>query len=225
MADSTTVTMLDALAQGATFGVASSLHCIGMCGPFAGYAGRRVTEAGLYHSGRALGYATIGGVAGMLGYGFSRSVGAGSDLAFGAALASLVFGSALLLRGILGPHGLPLPKIVGSFGASMIRPIQELPANLRAGALGVLTALLPCGVLYAAFLAAAASASPLLGSTSLVGLALGAAPALLLAQLPAGRFLRKPGPARGLALVAGATLVYRAIMAFQTGVPSCCEPT
>ncbi|MEO0480293.1 MAG: sulfite exporter TauE/SafE family protein [Planctomycetota bacterium] len=213
----------DSLVQGLAFGVASSLHCIGMCGPWAGFAGAGRSAVVLFQSGRVFGYLTLGGLAGAFGQGLAGSVGMPADLSRGAAIAAIVFGVVLLARGVFGPKVLPFGGSLGGFGQRAMRGVFSLSPTSRALALGVLTGLLPCGVLYAAFLAAASTTSPVLGATSLVGLALGAAPALVLAQWPAARFIRKPTVARVFAIVAGLTLVFRAVMTWDTGEPSCCH--
>ena len=59
------------------FGLISSLHCIGMCGPIAmmlpvdrSNPAKKVVQIMLYHIGRLSAYATLGLVFGILGKGF-----------------------------------------------------------------------------------------------------------------------------------------------------------
>ena len=59
------------------FGLISSLHCIGMCGPIAlmipvdrTNPAKKVTQIMTYHIGRLSAYATIGLVFGLVGKGF-----------------------------------------------------------------------------------------------------------------------------------------------------------
>ena len=59
------------------FGLISSLHCIGMCGPIAlmlpvdrKNEAKRVLQTFLYHIGRLTAYATLGLLFGLLGKGF-----------------------------------------------------------------------------------------------------------------------------------------------------------
>ena len=56
------------------FGLVTSLHCVGMCGPIAcglgtlaKSEGERLTAASLYHGSRLLSYGIIGAVCGALG--------------------------------------------------------------------------------------------------------------------------------------------------------------
>ena len=59
------------------FGLISSLHCIGMCGPIAlmlpvdrTNQAKKVTQIMIYHLGRISAYATIGFIFGLVGKGF-----------------------------------------------------------------------------------------------------------------------------------------------------------
>ena len=59
------------------FGLISSLHCIGMCGPIAlmipvdrTNKAKKVTQIVTYHIGRLSAYATIGLIFGLVGKGF-----------------------------------------------------------------------------------------------------------------------------------------------------------
>ena len=62
------------------FGLISSFHCIGMCGPIAMMLpvdrtnqAKKVTQIVTYHLGRLTAYGTIGFVFGLLGKGFFNS--------------------------------------------------------------------------------------------------------------------------------------------------------
>ena len=59
------------------FGLISSFHCIGMCGPIAMMLPldhqnevKKATQISIYHMGRLTAYATIGLIFGLLGRGF-----------------------------------------------------------------------------------------------------------------------------------------------------------
>ena len=59
------------------FGLVSSLHCVGMCGPIAMMLpvdrtnqAKKVTQILTYHLGRILAYSTIGFIFGLVGKGF-----------------------------------------------------------------------------------------------------------------------------------------------------------
>jgi sulfite exporter TauE/SafE len=58
-------------------------------------------------------------------------------------------------------------------------PLFAAPTGLRGYALGLLLGFLPCGLLYGALAAAAASRDPLVGAAAMGAFAAGTAPALI----------------------------------------------
>ena len=155
-------------------------HCAFMCGPLAGAAcgqdGARSRSGAAYVITRALAYTLLGALAGGAG----GLVDTFLPPAWARTLLSLLLAVGMvilavrLFRASL-PRNVPEPKLV---------PLQtKRPATLaKPMLLGALTALLPCGSLYAALLVAAATASALTGALSMFGFALGSAPALVLWQ-------------------------------------------
>lgn len=169
-----------------------SLHCAGMCGPFAAFAvipgqgdapdrGRLRLHLA-YHGGRLASYASLGALAGALG----------AALDLGGSLLGLQRGAAVLAGALMVGFGLlAMLRILG------IRLPGSAPTRLlgrwirrghslalgwsplrRALTIGALTALLPCGWLYAFVLAAAGTGSPLAGALTLVAFWLGTVPIL-----------------------------------------------
>ncbi len=59
------------------------------------------------------------------------------------------------------------------------RPLFARPVGFRGYALGLMLGFLPCGLLYGALAAAAASGDPLTGAFAMIAFALGTVPALL----------------------------------------------
>ena len=173
----------------------SAAHCAPMCGPFviAQVADRLAAvpvrhlcaltrlRSGLllpYHLGRITTYAGLGVAAAAIG-----TVAAG--LPWFSALASvLLFLAALLFA------GQALKRLVPRLGAiapvPWFAPIARRAARLDrthwSGSfmLGLLLGFLPCGLLYAALMASAASAAPALGAIAMIGFGLGTVPALVL---------------------------------------------
>jgi sulfite exporter TauE/SafE len=213
---------MTAFAEGFLFGLANSLHCAAMCGPLALFFTGRRAAAASYHAGRIAGYCAAGTAAGGLG----AWLGARSLAAPGAAIA-LVLGACLLFAAAgVGPHFARVPGLHRATAAAMRRVARWTPAS-RGAALGLLTPLLPCGLAYAAFGAAAIAGSPAGGAAVLLGFAAGGAPLLLFAQLNAGLLRRWLGPAaaarfaRGAMAAAAALLIWRAAAALGQA-PSCC---
>jgi sulfite exporter TauE/SafE len=172
----------------------SAAHCAPMCGPFvmaqvtdrlAAVPAPRLCEltrlkAGLllpYHAGRILTYAGLGAAAAWLG------TGAASLPGFRGLSGALLVAAALLFAA----QGLKrfLPRFVPHARAPWFGPVMRLASGLDRTrfsgtlALGLLLGLLPCGLLYAALTAAAASADPLRGAAAMAGFGLGTMPALM----------------------------------------------
>lgn len=175
--------------------VGGASHCSGMCGPFvlSQVAARmesvplsrmsewhRLSGAALapYHLGRATTYAALGAVA----------AGAAGLLSGGGAfrlVAGLLLGvAALVMLGMAVPRLKGL--IAGNSGESWwsrslgrwARPLFAAPTGPRGWLLGVALGFIPCGLLYAALAAAAASGDPLAGAFAMVAFAAGTVPAL-----------------------------------------------
>lgn len=204
------------------FGAANSLHCACMCGPlalaFEGGAG----GACAYQLGRAGAYGTIGVALGGLG-----GVLGASALAAPSAWVAFVLAAGLVVLATIGERGaLAIPGLGGALQRALARTRTWSPA-WRAGALGLATPLLPCGLLWAACAGASVAGSPIAGGGVMLGFALGSLPLLLLAQSQAGRIARRFGPRtvrfvqRAAMLLAAATLVWRGLAAVQGS--TCCH--
>jgi len=159
-------------------GLGGGLHCAGMCGPLmmalfsSADAASRLRFRVAYHMGRLLTYALIGLVFGLLGRGFhvagwqrAVSVVAGVLLLFGGALASRWSLDAWLVRSV------GWVKVLFRMGLGR-KTIGSLVF------LGMVNGFLPCGLVYAAGVSAAASRNPLAGALSMVVFGLGTLPLL-----------------------------------------------
>jgi sulfite exporter TauE/SafE len=140
-----------------------SLHCAGMCGPFAAFATMKDARRGpwflqaLYHGGRLLAYVALGALAG----------GLGGTLDFGATLLGLGRLAGVLTGVLLVTLGLRTPAFPGAVATA--RLVARLQAHAlraapvaRALGTGLGSALLPCGWLYA-FVAVAAGTGRVAG--------------------------------------------------------------
>lgn len=140
-------------------GLLGSLHCLGMCAPITwavpGNKQKRWRWLGgrlIYNSGRVITYAGLGLIAGLVGSTFSMA-GWQQGLSVGA--------GALMLLGVLF-FGMEVPD------KALLRPVSKLVLWVKRGiggllakkgfgaqlALGMLNGLLPCGLVYAALIAA-----------------------------------------------------------------------
>jgi sulfite exporter TauE/SafE len=178
----------------ATFlaGLGSGAHCAAMCGPLLGAAcGARATGTGrtawvrnalAYNMGRVTSYCVAGALTGALGAaGLAwRGGPAAQQLVLALMSASLVL-IAGYVAGFTGPV-----RAVERAGAMLWRRIEPgarrfLPADTpgRAFGLGLVWGWLPCGMVYAALIAALASGDPLHGAALMAAFGLGTIPSLL----------------------------------------------
>ncbi len=209
-----------------TVGVTGSVHCLLMCGPLAcaglpGVPGPERRKAVLaYQGARVAAYALVGGALGALGGGVTGVLAVSTRPYLPWVMAAALVASALEV----GKRLRPLPGL-----SQVVRGVSRWGAKFsftgRAGAMGAVTPLLPCGLLYGVFAAALASGSFGGGALVLGAFALGGLPALLGAQLQAGLWKNRPRIAafllqRAMPLVAAAVLIYRAV-GTAGGEPKC----
>ncbi|AMV20146.1 sulfite exporter TauE/SafE family protein [Planctomyces sp. SH-PL14] len=170
-------------------GLLGSSHCVGMCGGFALLVGMSTTSCRqnvaaqlVYSSGRLMTYTVLGGAAGLAG---GRLVERVPALANAPAILSLLAGLFLIGEGLFAtgvirrrrPRSGPAAACLAGplFGA-----ILRTPGFQNVFTAGVLTGLLPCGLVYA-FLSLAASTHDLLrGMTTMTMFGLGTMPLMLL---------------------------------------------
>lgn len=150
-------------------------HCSIMCGPFvlaqvadrfsAGATGRVSTALLLpYQAGRIATYALLGAIAGGLGGAFTWL----ADAPWVAPAALLIAAAGFALRGVGAIR-------IGGTGWLMGRVVH---ARLRGLGLGLALGFLPCGLVYAALVAAVGAGGALPGALALAAFGLGTLPAL-----------------------------------------------
>lgn len=186
--------------------LAGSLHCVGMCGGIvtfysgsqpatnrgSGSSGAGWTVHSTYHLARLAAYAALGAGAGQLGAAFD-GIGRHWGLA---ALGSLLASTTLVLWALpraigeqrrekllelgVGPARRPrwTTAVQERLVAIALRA-REKPPLWRAGTMGLSSALLPCGWLYAFVVLAAGAGSAEAGAALLSAFWLGTVPALL----------------------------------------------
>lgn len=171
-------------------GLAGSFHCIGMCGGIVAALAvsrghqpllARLSSQLCYNLGRITTYTLLGGLAGWLG--------ASLDLVSFKPVASwLQIGAHLfvILVGLGSALGLGLVNIsvLDGRGARWFAAPLRLAAGsgsaLAVFPLGLVLGLIPCGLVYAPLLSAAASGGPGLGAATMAALGLGTLPVLML---------------------------------------------
>lgn len=160
--------MIGFLSAAFVAGLVGSPHCIGMCGAFAVLCGGRVRDTALWHLGRMTSYAVLGALAGAFGSlipgpsWVAAAISLGLMLWFAAGLAGLVPEPRVVLPGV---------RQLGAAVAGSSSPTMRY-------AFGVMTGLLPCGLVYATLGIAVAAGSPLPGALAMVAFGLGTTPLL-----------------------------------------------
>ncbi len=176
----------------AMLGLASGLHCVGMCGGIVGAFSLKNAPArqALFNLGRISSYSLAGAAAGALG-----SAGAYAGLALPAQAALYVLANFVLVLVGLQLAGVrnPLQKLE-ALGAPLWRRLQPLAARLlpsrtplHALAAGAAWGWLPCGLVYGALAAAVFAGSPARGAAAMAAFGLGTLPWLLAAGVAAAK--------------------------------------
>lgn len=165
-------------------GMASSLHCIGMCGPLSlampggsAAGSKRYLNLLMYQSGRILTYVVIGMMAGMLGRGILL---AGYQQAL-----SVIMGLIILIAAV-GYHAGKKAKRVSFLqgfylfvNQSIFRLIRKAADPRGAFVFGMANGLLPCGMVYIAAAGSLSFGSVYYSALFMLFFGLGTLPAML----------------------------------------------
>ena len=215
-------------------------HCIGMCGPFVlTQVSNRLQKTSLenfsnfqklknlallpYHLGRITTYSLIGFFCSF----FTKNIQDFSQFKFLSAIflfaASLFFLNLFLEKNFFAKLRIALPfksitlkntaVFFGFFQPFFSKKISFLfqnPQGLRGYILGLVLGFIPCGLLYGAFLIAAAIANPLLAASGMFLFGLATFPALFFTAI-SGHILLKFSELR---IIAKAVILLNAIMLF-----------
>ncbi len=180
--------------------VLGSVHCAAMCGGFVcavSAQGRPFAAQTAWHAGRGLAYVTLGALAGALGRGLERALApTGLPHAAGVIAGAVLvlwglatLSSALGLRGKGEGAASPFTRGFGRWLGGGLRAVRDWPAGARGLAMGALTALLPCGWLWAFVASAAGTGHAASGAIVMLAFWLGTVPLLAAVGLAAGRAL------------------------------------
>ena len=175
-----------AFAVGVLFGAAGSLHCAAMCGPLVAVADGATTShargsarwrrRAAYHGGR-IGVYAAGGVIVGAGGAALESQGLGRALAVIAGLALVA--QACVAAGIAGGSGTGATWTRVTAAISRATGWLRQRGLARPGIMGALNGLLPCGLVYAALVAAGGAGGVTAALSLMIGFGLGTLPALL----------------------------------------------
>ena len=212
--------MMTTLVGALMTGLLGTPHCAAMCGAFATSCATQERPFGrtaAYHAGRLTSYASLGAVAGTLGATLQHARVVGLVLA-----ALFLFYFAARVAGLLPEVGVNLPGV-----GRAIKAARRMSGPSGGFVLGASTALLPCGLVYAALALPIVAASPLQGAGTMAMMWVGTLPALLAVALLGRRIPRANRAARyalaAALLVSGLYgLWYRAPFSADEGQSSCC---
>jgi sulfite exporter TauE/SafE len=185
-------TLLAFLALGALGGA----HCIGMCGPLVTLYADRMDASGtdpvalrqhaLFNLGRTVSYAAIGAAMGLAGATLFDAAAVLTIADPVRAASGLLVGGVILVAGVRYALGRPghldgasLPLVGGAFArvsAALVDRVDRWADGPRITVLGALHGVLPCPLLYPAFLYAFATGSPVRGGLALATLGVGTIP-------------------------------------------------
>lgn len=150
------------------FGLISSLHCIGMCGPIAMMLpvdrqneAKKVTQIITYHLGRLTAYATIGLIFGLLGRGFFLAgLQQKMSIFIGLAMIAIV----LIPEKVFSKYNFskPVYKMISRVKSSLGNQFKDRSYK-SLFTIGLLNGFLPCGMVYVALFGAIAMQSASLG--------------------------------------------------------------
>jgi sulfite exporter TauE/SafE len=164
-------------------------HCIGMCGPLvasfslAGSTQRRpfisrITPHVLYNSGRITTYSLIGGIMGLSGS-FINIAGKLANIQNSVAVLA---GVIMVLMGVSITGGGGNSSWIEKHNTSVLRAaagIRASSSSFRYYPLGIVLGLLPCGLSYSVFIAAAGTGGLFPGMLTALLFGLGTLPALI----------------------------------------------
>ncbi len=222
--------LIGIILTGITMGLASSLHCAGMCGPIAcamlrlGDAPRRpamiLAETLTTQAARITSYMVAGAAFGVFGaglYGLVNWQSAHQLMQWAAALTIMWMGLATagLVPAMAGLDRLFLP-LAGRFGMLRQGLAPSGPGQLLLG--GLLWGAMPCAMVYAALLNSLLTGSVGGGIAMMAGFGLGTVPSVTLAALGLFRLRSVTATPKGRAL-AGAGLIAAGIVSLLLTAP------
>ncbi|HPF90323.1 MAG: sulfite exporter TauE/SafE family protein [Flavobacteriales bacterium] len=190
--------MTELLATAFLLGVAGSAHCVGMCGPIALAVPSpnnafltRLGSSLLLNGGRLFTYVLLGMTIGVFGAGM-RLVGLQQVTSIAAGIALIL---SVLIPGLLerwaptGQWSMAIGRLRGALGRQLGRTAPEAIFFT-----GMLNGALPCGLVYAALLGAAAQGTVLNSAAFMAAFAMGTVPAMVLFRLSGAAMLSRLRP-------------------------------
>lgn len=163
------------------FGLISSFHCIGMCGPIAmmlpvdrNNQAKKTSQIITYHLGRLSAYAAIGLVFGLLGKGlFLAGIQQKLSIFIGVAMITVI----LIPEKVFAQYNFSKPvfKLISTIKTTLGSQFKN-KSYKSLFTIGLLNGFLPCGMVYVALFGAIAMQSESLGVLYMILFGLGTVP-------------------------------------------------
>ena len=163
------------------FGLISSLHCIGMCGPIAmmlplerNNPAKKAFQILLYHAGRLTAYGTLGMVFGLLGKGLFL---AGMQQQISMAVGILMITIVIIPEKVFAKYNFsrPVYRIISKVKSSLGDQFRKKSPD-AIFTIGLLNGFLPCGLVYVALFGAIAMQNEFYGVAYMLLYGLGTIP-------------------------------------------------
>jgi len=137
-------------------GLAGSLHCVGMCGGLVTASCDGGKDVLKYQVGRLLGYLIMGSVAFLMGYALRGVI----SFTFAPAVSGIIMGLLFIFWGLKSINGkraeLPLPGFLRKSYQHLYRTFVAKAGSFRSFVVGLISILLPCGLIYGLIISALA---------------------------------------------------------------------
>ena len=162
-------------------GITGSIHCALMCGAIATSCSSKVSYNINYQIGRVISYSLLGLIAGFMGASFREL----SDNPYIKNIPAFMLGLFFIYWGVstlLNKKSLiTLPASLSAFLHNALGKFYgKSESSYRSLMIGLLTALLPCGLLYGVVISLAMFQNPLIGVIGMFFFCLGTIPALFI---------------------------------------------
>lgn len=172
-------------------GLGGSLHCVGMCGGLVTATCERSHDVMRYQVGRLIGYLALGAFAGILGSFLHWK----TLPAYASVIPALMIGGLFIFWGIQNLRGkkaeLPVPKFFSKIYTKLWMMFVQKNKNFtKAFFTGLISIMLPCGLLYGVVLGTVALQHTTLALTSMFFFWLGTVPSMVVAPGIIQKFLK-----------------------------------
>ncbi|MDD3005783.1 sulfite exporter TauE/SafE family protein [Flavobacterium sp.] len=166
------------------FGLISSFHCVGMCGPIAmmlpvdrNNEAKKVTQIITYHIGKLTAYGILGLVFGLLGKSFYL---AGMQQQLSIIVGILMIVVALVPEKVFAKYNFskPVYKIISKVKSSLGQQFKN-KSYKSLFTIGLLNGFLPCGMVYVALFGAIAMQNVSLGIAYMILFGIGTIPMMV----------------------------------------------